>query len=133
MMDMSMLTGSGVSVNVYCDDMDTLQSAAAQVGKALADIPGVAEVSDGLEDASPALHVAIDRNAAMKHGLTVAQIYMELASAMTDNATAATLELDGVSTDVIIEKPEGAVLDVDSLRVTSLKSPSRTVRWRRFL
>ena len=63
MMDMSMLTGSGVSVNVYCDDMDTLQSAAAQVGKALADIPGVAEVSDGLEDASPALHVAIDRTA----------------------------------------------------------------------
>ena len=116
MMDMSMLTGSGVSVNVYCDDMDTLQSAAAQVGKSLADIPGVAEVSDGLEDASPALHVAIDRNAAMKHGLTVAQIYMELASALTDNATAATLELDGVSTDVIIEKPEGSVLDVDSLR-----------------
>ena len=76
----------------------------------------MAEVSDGLEDASPALHVAIDRNAAMKHGLTVAQIYMELASALTDNATAATLELDGVSTDVIIEKPEGAVLDVDSLR-----------------
>lgn len=60
--------------------------------------------------------MAIDRNAAMKHGLTVAQIYMELASALTDNATAATLELDGVSTDVIIEKPEGAVLDVDSLR-----------------
>ena len=116
MMDMSMLTGSGVSVNVYCDDMNTLQSAAAQVGKALADIPGVAEVSDGLEDASPALHVAIDRNAAMKHGLTVAQIYMELASGLTDNATAATLELDGVSTDVIIEKPEDSVLDVDALR-----------------
>ncbi len=116
MMDMSMLTGSGVSVNVYSDDMDTLQSAAAQVGKALADIPGVAEVSDGLEDATPALHVAIDRNAAMKHGLTVAQIYMELASGLTDNATAATLELDGVSTDVIIEKPEDSVLDVDALR-----------------
>ena len=116
MMDMSMLTGSGVSVNVYSDDMDTLQSAAAQVGKALADIPGVAEVSDGLEDATPALHVAIDRNAAMKHGLTVAQVYMELASVLTDNATAATLELDGVSTDVIIEKPEDSVLDVDALR-----------------
>ena len=28
-------------MNVYSDDMDTLQSAAAQVGKALADIPGV--------------------------------------------------------------------------------------------
>ena len=127
MMDMSMLTGSGVSVNVYCDDMDTLQSAAAQVGKALADIPGVAEVSDGLEDASPALHVAIDRNAAMKHGLTVAQIYMELASALTDNATAATLELDGVSTDVIIEKPEGAVLDVDSLHYLSIDGLLRSV------
>ena len=116
MMDMTSLTGSGVTVNVFCDDMDTLQSAAAQVGLALADIPGVAEVSDGLEDASAALHVAIDRNAAMKHGLTVAQIYMELASGLTDSATATALELDGVSTDVIIEKPQGSVMDADALR-----------------
>lgn len=116
MMDMSALTGSGISLDLYADDMDALQSAAVKAGEALEGIEGVAEVSNGLEDAAPALHIAVDRNAAMKHGLTVAQIYMEIASGLTDNSTAATLELDGISTDVIIKKPEGAVLDVHALR-----------------
>lgn len=116
MMDMSALTGSGISLDLYADDMDALQAAAIKAGEALEGIEGVAEVSNGLEDAAPALHVGIDRNAAMKHGLTVAQVYMEIASCLTDNSTAATLVLDGISTDVIIKKPEGAVLDVDALR-----------------
>ena len=116
MMDLSMLTGSGVSVNVYSDDMDILQNAALEAGKILENIEGVKEVSNGLEEAAPALHVAIDRNAAMKHGLTVAQIYMEIAAGLTADGTVATLELDGISTDVIVEKPEGAVLDAQELR-----------------
>ena len=74
------------------------------------------EVSNGLEDAAPALHVAIDRNEAMKHSLTVAQVYMELAAGLTADGNVASLELDGISTDVIIEKPEGAVLNAQELR-----------------
>lgn len=116
MMDMSALTGSGVSMNIYADDMDTLQSAARKAAEVLGKIEGVGEVSDGLEDAAPALHVAIDRNAAMKNGLTVAQVYMELSAGLKANTTAASLVLDGVSTEVIIEKPKGSVLDVDELR-----------------
>jgi len=116
MMDMSMLTGSGVSVDIFADDMDTLQNAAIETGKLLERLEGVKEVSNGLEDAAPALHVAIDRNEAMKHGLTVAQVYMELAAGLTADGNVASLELDGISTDVIIEKPEGAVLDAGELR-----------------
>ena len=77
---------------------------------------GLTEISDGLEDAAPALHISVDRNKAMEQGLTVAQIYMELASGLTADGTVASLELDGVSTDVIVEKPEGAVLDAQELR-----------------
>ena len=116
MMDMSMLTGSGVSVNIFADDMDTLQSAAVQTGELLEQLEGVASVTNGLEDAAPALHVAIDRNEAMKNGLTIAQVYMELAAGLTADGTVASLELDGITTDVVIEKPKGAVLDARELR-----------------
>ena len=116
MMDMSMLTGSGVSMNIFADDMDALQNAARTAGDILSRLEGIAEVSNGLEDAAPALHVDIDRNEAMKNGLTVAQVYMELAAGLTADGTVASLELDGISTDVIIEKPEGAVLDAQELR-----------------
>ena len=116
MMDLSMLTGSGISMNIYADDMDALQNAAKEAARVLSDMEGTREVSDGLEDAAPALHIAIDRNEAMKHSLTVAQIYMELAAGLTADGNAATLYLDGITTDVIIEKPEGAVLTGSELR-----------------
>jgi len=116
MMDMGALTGSGVSMRIYADDMDDLQNAAKTAAAALEGIEGVAEVSDGLEDSAPALHVDIDRNKAMEKGLTVAQIYMELASALTTSNSTTTLEIEGSSTSVIIEKPEGAVLTVDGLK-----------------
>ena len=111
MLDMSMLTGSGISLRIYGDDMEALQAAARQAADVLSGIPGIAEVSDGLEDAAPALHVKIAPNLAMAKGITVAQVYMELASALTNETTAATLVLDGTATDVIIEKPAGARLD----------------------
>ena len=115
MMDMSMLTGSGISMNIYSNDMDTLQSAAREAASVLSGIEGIGEVSDGLEDAAPALHIAVDRNQAMEKGITVAQVYMEIAGALTESSTAATLELEGTATDIIIEKPDTAHLEADDL------------------
>ena len=117
MLDMSMLSGSGLSMNIYAQDMKTLQSAANTAAEVLANVPGLTEISNGMEDAAPALHISIDRNKAMAKGLTVAQVYLELAEKLTTSATAATLQLSGTSTDVIIEKPEGEKLTVDDLEL----------------
>ena len=117
MMDTSALTGgSGISMRIYAENMDTLQNAARNAAAVLSRVEGVAEVSDGLEDAAPALHIDVDRNAAMSKGLTVAQIYMEIASALSNSTTMSALELDGTATSLIIEKPDGAKLDVDGLK-----------------
>jgi len=115
MMDMSMLTGSGISMNIYADDMDALKNAARKAAEVLGQVEGVQEVSNGLEDAVPALHIQVDRNKAMAQGITVAQIYMELAAALQTETTAATLQLAGTSTDVIIGKPADARVTADEL------------------
>jgi multidrug efflux pump subunit AcrB len=116
MMDMSMLTGSGISLRIYAEDMDDLQSAAKQAAQILGELPGTTEISDGLEETTPALHVDIDRNKAMAKGMTVAQIYMELAAALKNTTTMASMELGGTTTAVIIEKPEDARLTVEALK-----------------
>jgi multidrug efflux pump subunit AcrB len=115
MMDMSMLSGSGISLNIYADDMQLLQDTAKEAAAVLEQVEGVASVSNGLEDAAPAVHIAVDRNKAMAKGITVAQIYMELAAQLTDSATAMTMDLAGNSTDVIVQKPEGTVPEVEDL------------------
>lgn len=116
MMDMGALTGSGVAMNLFAEDMDALQNGARTAAEVLAGIPGVAHVSDGLEDATPAYHVAIDLNKAMANGLTAAQIYMELASALTTDTTVMSMELDGITADVIVEKPEDGNPNLPALR-----------------
>ena len=116
MLDMSMLSGSGISLEIYCDDMEKLQAAAKTAAQTLETLEGVASVSDGLEDTTPALHVAVDRNKAMSKGITVAQIYMELSSAMQTSSTAMSLMIEGNSTDVIVEKPEDAALTLETLK-----------------
>ena len=83
MMDMSMLTGgSGISVRIYGDDLQRLQEGAQRAADVLATLDGVVSVDNGLDKQVPALHVNVDRNKAMSKGITVAQIYMELAAAL---------------------------------------------------
>lgn len=103
---MTYLTGSGVTLNVYGSDMEQMQSAAKTLAAKLATVPGTENVSDGLEQAATALHLSVDRNAAMEKGLTVAQVYMAVASALTDTDSSLSLTLDGLDVSVSIQSPE---------------------------
>lgn len=125
---MSYITGDGISVNVYGNDMETLQQTARDLAATLENVPGTAEVSDGLEEASEALHISIDRNAAMRKGVTVAQIYMQIAAALTDSATMADMTLDQLDVDVVVESPEESrmtrekLLDLEITNSSSMSS-----------
>ena len=122
MMDMSMLTGSGISLELYGQDMEALQSAARTCAEALQGIEGVTEVSDGLEDTAPALHIQVDRDKAMSQGLTVAQIYAQVAAALSNSQQAVTLTLDGTDTDITVDRPAQEQLDAAALEQFELQA-----------
>ena len=115
MIDLSMLTGSGITLRLYSNDLQQLMVAAQRATDALLTIDGVAEVENGLEEQVPALHIDVDRNKAMSQGITVAQIYMELAAALQSSTTVTNVELSGTTTSLIVEKPEQSRLTVESL------------------
>ena len=112
---MSYMTGSGVSLSVYGNDMEELQSTARALGQRIGQAEGVVSVSDGLEDAAPALQVLVDRNKAMTKGITVAQIYMQVAAAMSDSTTVSTVTLDGDSMEMIVDAAEDGKLTREKL------------------
>ena len=111
----TMMTGSGVSLQVYGENMEDLQQAARDLAARIESVPGTAEVSDGLQDAVSALHVSIDRNAAMQKGMTVAQVYMQVAAALSTSATGADMTLDGMDVGVSIESAEEARMTREKL------------------
>lgn len=52
---MTTLGGSGVSINLYGDDLDLLQSTAEEIAGILKQVDGVAEVDNGIGDTTPEL------------------------------------------------------------------------------
>ena len=112
---MSYMTGSGISVKLYSDDMEAMQSAAKQLAAAMGGVEGVGEVDDGLDSAAEALHITVDRSAAMEKGMTVAQVYMQIAAALTNSSTLSDMTLDSEKMDLVIESPEDSRATVETL------------------
>ena len=94
-MDASMLTGSGITVHIFGDDLDALLTASREVAALLADVPGVASVSDGVEETTPELRIEVDLEKAIRSGLTAAQVYQQVAAALSTEATAT--QVDGLT------------------------------------
>ena len=112
---MSMMTGSGVSLQVFGDDMEALQSAAQDLAKRLEQVDGVAEVDDGLDESAPALQVVVDRTAAAKKGMTVAQIYMKVAAALQSSTSVSNVTLGGESMALSVDAVEGSTVTREKL------------------
>ena len=112
---MSYMTGSGVSLQVYGDDMEGLQTAAGALGRRIAEVEGIEDVSDGLEDAAPALQVVVDRDKAMTKGITVAQIYMQVAAALQDTTTVSEVTLDGERMEMMVDAAADSKLTREKL------------------
>ena len=110
---MSMLGSSGVEVILYGDDLDALLESAKMVGDELAKVEGVASVNNGVEDTTPALRVSVDKYKASLEGLTVAQVYQDIAVALTEDATVTTIE--DTKSDVVIRVREDQ-LSLDDIR-----------------
>ena len=121
---MSYMTGTGVSLRVYGSDMESLQGAARSLGQRMEQVEGVQEVSDGLEDAAPALQVVVDRNKAMTKGITVAQIYMQVAAALQDTTTVAEVTLDGERMEMIVDAAADSRLTREKLLALTITPDS---------
>lgn len=90
-MDMSSLGGSGITIQVRGRDLDTLRSIAEEVAAVVESVEGTANVQDGLADSDEELRVRIDRDKAVSYGLTVAQVYTQIAAKIADAGSATTL------------------------------------------
>jgi len=90
-MDMSALTGDGLTLNIYGDDLDTLLSVSEDMKELLSGIEGFENIENGQSDGDRQLVITVDKDKAMRLGLTVAQIYSELSGKLTDSKDATTL------------------------------------------
>lgn len=90
-MDMSALSGSGISIQVRGRELDTLRQIAGEVAAIVESVEGTSQVSDGMAGSSEELRITINKDKAVQYGLTVAQVYMQIAPRLADSSNATTL------------------------------------------
>lgn len=110
------LGGSGVEVKVYGSDTGDLQKAAEEIGKKLEKVQGIKSVDNGLEETEPEIHFVVDKEKAMKNGLTVAQVYMQVAEALKTQTSATTLSWEGDKYEVVVSESEIDAIDIDAIK-----------------
>lgn len=100
---MEMLMGSGVGVTIYCDDLDKLQKTANDIEKIVKNVDGIEKTDNGIADVTTEIRITVDKEKAMKHSLTVAQVFQQVNALITSESTATTLSnSDGSSLDVVV-------------------------------
>ena len=110
-MDLGALMGSGLSVQIKGNDLDILQAQAKKIGEIIKSIEGIDTVNDGTQDAVEEVRIEVKKAEAMKNGLTVAQVFQKVSTALTETTTATTLSFSGNDMDAIIRAASTHNLD----------------------
>ncbi|GAA1711192.1 efflux RND transporter permease subunit [Isoptericola hypogeus] len=95
--------GTTVDLVVQANDADDLEEAASAVEDAVADLDGVAEVSNDLAAAQQVVQVTVDREAAAELGLTETQVSGIVSGAMQPEQTVGEVDLGDGPTDVVVK------------------------------
>ena len=77
---------------------------------------GTVNVSNGIEDPSPVIKFTVDKNAAMEKGLTTAQVYMEIASALQTEVSATEVTVDDYTYEIAVTADTVQELTPDYIR-----------------
>ena len=115
-MDLSSLSGSGVSIRVMGNDLDDLRNTAMALADRLSQVEGIAEADSGIEDPTPELRITVNKNEGAKQGLMVAQVYQEIAKALSTSTTATTLVENNNEYSVIVTDEGKTEMTLDDIR-----------------
>ena len=101
--DLTSQLATGLSVKVYGKDPETLTTVSEKVMEIVNDTEGFANADNGLGSGDATIILKVDRDKVRAYGLTVAQVYQQIAAKLTTTATAQTpVTVNGTTMDVQI-------------------------------
>ena len=114
-MDISMLTGTGVSVDIVGDDVETLRAIASDVSEIVRGVEGTTAIDDGLEASVPEIRITVDKERATDYNLTVGQVLQFVATKLAGKTEITEAALDGKSMSVYIIDGRNSSITPDTL------------------
>ena len=119
MQELTSQLASGLSVKIYGADAETLSQLSEKVVDIVNDTEGFANATNGLGSGDATINLQIDRDKVRAYGLTVAQVYQQIAAKLTTTTTAQTpVTVDGSTMSVQISNNLDPVTKENMMDIT---------------
>ena len=119
MQELTSQLASGLSVKIYGSDAETLSQLSEKVVDIVNDTEGFANATNGLGSGDATINLHIDRDKVRSYGLTVAQVYQQIAAKLTTTTTAQTpVTVDGSTMSVQISNNLDPVTKENMMDIT---------------
>ena len=119
MQELTSQLASGLTVKIYGADAETLSQLSEKVVDIVNDTEGFANATNGLGSGDATINLQIDRDKVRSYGLTVAQVYQQIAAKLTTTTTAQTpVTVDGSTMSVQISNNLDPVTKENMMDIT---------------
>ena len=119
MQELTSQLASGLSVKIYGSNAETLSQLSEKVVDIVNDTEGFANATNGLGSGDATINLHIDRDKVRSYGLTVAQVYQQIAAKLTTTTTAQTpVTVDGSTMSVQISNNLDPVTKENMMDIT---------------
>lgn len=119
MQELTSQLASGLSVKIYGADAETLSQLSEKVVDIVNDTEGFTNATNGLGSGDATINLQIDRDKVRSYGLTVAQVYQQIAAKLTTTTTAQTpVTVDGSTMSVQISNNLDPVTKENMMDIT---------------
>ena len=119
-MDLSVLGGSGIQIVIKGNDLDVLAVTAEEIAALMAQVEGTSQIEWQGDDAETEIRVLVDKDEAMRRGLTVAQVFQEMSSLLRTDNQVTTISTDLDEWPVFIVNTRQALVTRQTLHAYAL-------------
>ena len=99
---MAMMAGEQISIRIEGMELDHIRDTAIAVAELVQSVPGTTNVTDVAETGAPELRISVNKDAAMAHGLTVAQVFMAAMGSLATPESSMNMTLNGRVYEIIV-------------------------------
>lgn len=115
-MDLSALSGSGLEIVIKGNDIPTLENIAKDISNMLSETEGISKVDNGISDLDKELKIVVDKNKAMKYGITVATVFQSVSEAILVEKSSTTLSMGNKDYPIVVVQSSQNIITEENLK-----------------
>lgn len=112
-----------LAIKVFGDDFDTLTALGAEIESAISGVDGIADVQVEQTTGLPMLNIVPNPQKLIQHGISVAEVQTQLATAMGGKVAGKFYQGD-VRSDIVVRLAESRRQDIDALQYLPIHLPN---------